>query len=265
MDNSRNIRNPWLASSINWQDWSKESGVPVGDLQQLWKDDNGLIDSLRIENTHRHPGETAMLAARQAVALEFLNSRQRGKLVAVVAFDLVESLVKQSHQRAASEWAVEELVHNGLLAALRMSRQNEDGQPIDKRGPLDDVMLYASRDDLAEFADVLPAASPASLTAISVESEARLSTPDLAKEYTVPLGALRKRLERWRKNHDCDYDEVENRRRNEPRFLYCESAVIPVIKAILSSTSRPSQKKRRTVVDWLLRLFRRTLRPSFDR
>jgi len=245
MDNSRNIRNPWLASSINWQDWSKESGVPVGDLQQLWKDDNGLIDSLRIENTHRHPGETAMLAARQAVALEFLNSRQRGKLVAVVAFDLVESLVKQSHQRAASEWAVEELLQDGSLAALRMSRQNEDGQPIEKRGPLDDVMLYASRDDLAEFIDALAAASSAPPTANSTETRPMLSAPDLAAKHGVPKNALRKRLERWRLNQDSGWIENGDPCLGEPTYLYSESAVLPIIDALRASATRPSRKKSR--------------------
>jgi len=62
--------------------------------------------------------------------------------------------------------------------------------------------------------------------------EAYLSASELATKYGVPpekRDALRKRLERLRRRSD-DYREVQNPRRNEPRFLYRVGAVLPLIE-----------------------------------
>ena len=61
---------------------------------------------------------------------------------------------------------------------------------------------------------------------------AKLSPNDPARKHGVSLGPLRKRLDRWRDEHDAEYSEVHNRKRTEPRFLYDESAVMPVIEAL---------------------------------
>ena len=60
----------------------------------------------------------------------------------------------------------------------------------------------------------------------------RLSVKDLATKHDVPYDALRKRLERWRYDHDAGYSEVANAAKNEPGCLYDELAVMPVIEAL---------------------------------
>ncbi len=70
---------------------------------------------------------------------------------------------------------------------------------------------------------------------------ARLSPSDLAQRYGVNAEALRKRLDRWRYVHDAGYAEVSNAARNEPKYLYDESAVLPVIEAL---KSKPAGRKR---------------------
>jgi hypothetical protein len=60
-------------------------------------------------------------------------------------------------------------------------------------------------------------------------SQAKLSPRELAQKHGVPSESLRKRLDRWRYDHDAGYVEVSNAARNEPKYLYDESAVMPVI------------------------------------
>ena len=59
-----------------------------------------------------------------------------------------------------------------------------------------------------------------------------MSPRELAHKYSVNCDQLRKRLDRWRYEHDAGYVEVSNPARNEPKYLYDESAVLPVIEAI---------------------------------
>jgi hypothetical protein len=61
---------------------------------------------------------------------------------------------------------------------------------------------------------------------------AKLSPRELASKHGVDAGALRKRLDRWRYEHDAGYIEVSNPAKNEPKYLYDESAVMPVIEAM---------------------------------
>ena len=65
----------------------------------------------------------------------------------------------------------------------------------------------------------------------------KLTPSDLAHKYDVPLAPLRKRLDRWRYEHDTGYSEVHNPKRNEPRYLYDESAVMPVIDALKANAA----------------------------
>jgi hypothetical protein len=47
-----------------------------------------------------------------------------------------------------------------------------------------------------------------------------ISAPELASRFGVPINRLRGRLETFRASNDAGYKEVENPRRNEPRYLY---------------------------------------------
>ena len=61
---------------------------------------------------------------------------------------------------------------------------------------------------------------------------AKLSPRELASKHGIALRALQGRLERWRREHDAGYVEVSNARKNEPKYLYDESTVKPVIDAL---------------------------------
>ena len=58
------------------------------------------------------------------------------------------------------------------------------------------------------------------------------SVSDLATRHGVPRAALEKRLERWRRRVADGYVENRTRGCRKPRYLYQESAVMPVIKEL---------------------------------
>jgi len=60
-----------------------------------------------------------------------------------------------------------------------------------------------------------------------------LSAADLAIRFGIPLGSLRKRLERWRHNHADGWMEVSSTERapRDPKFLYRLDAVGDVVSA----------------------------------
>jgi hypothetical protein len=75
----------------------------------------------------------------------------------------------------------------------------------------------------------------------SVRVSPKMSPKDLSRKHNVSLKALRGRLDRWRYEHDSGYSEVANRKRNEPHFLYDESAVMPIIEAMKAKSTDAQQ------------------------
>jgi hypothetical protein len=65
-------------------------------------------------------------------------------------------------------------------------------------------------------------------------------------------GAIGKRVERWRKTHDDDYREVQNRRRNEARYQYRVAAIMPLLND-LRLTARRSNVGRNSFHAAILR------------
>jgi len=63
-------------------------------------------------------------------------------------------------------------------------------------------------------------------------SSAKMSARELAEKHTVDPDKLRKRLDTWRYDHDSGYVGVQNRKPREPKYLYDESAVMPVIEKL---------------------------------
>jgi hypothetical protein len=61
-------------------------------------------------------------------------------------------------------------------------------------------------------------------------SQAYLSGMDLARTFEVPAEALRKRLERWRRNNRDRYRTQVDRHRNAPTYTYQVNAVRAVIE-----------------------------------
>jgi len=78
--------------------------------------------------------------------------------------------------------------------------------------------------------DHVPANGTASK--LAQPGSAKMSPRELATKYGINAEALRKRLDHWRYDHDAGYVEVSNAARNEPRYLYDESAVMPIIDAL---------------------------------
>ncbi len=96
----------------------------------------------------------------------------------------------------------------------------------------------ADRLSLSEIAEVLRRADQRMHRSVNASSRPDeesgrqagfLSSGDLAKRYTVPLGALDARLRRWRNGHWNDWHKTSDVARNEPRYLYKVSAVMAII------------------------------------
>ena len=70
------------------------------------------------------------------------------------------------------------------------------------------------------------------------------SQPDLAKKYNVPEDALRKRLERFRHQHDDGWQEMPNPRANEAKYIYRGDAVMNIIKGLKEKSAKRQLKSR---------------------
>jgi hypothetical protein len=70
-----------------------------------------------------------------------------------------------------------------------------------------------------------PAREPTALPAM-------LSAPDLARWLDLPVSRVESALRRYRTEHRDCCQEVENRRRNEPRYLYRTADVLPVLQRL---------------------------------
>ena len=71
-----------------------------------------------------------------------------------------------------------------------------------------------------------------------------LSPSEMADRFGVPLGALQKRLERWREKnpfHD-GFIENEGRKPREAQYLYKPDAVKHIIDKLKTSSERPAKK-----------------------
>ncbi len=64
-----------------------------------------------------------------------------------------------------------------------------------------------------------------------------LSDRKLSEKHGVPYHPLRMRLQRLRAKSDDGWVEVQNRKVNEPRYLYCEEAVRPILDAFNERSS----------------------------
>ncbi len=85
---------------------------------------------------------------------------------------------------------------------------------------------------------------------VKVLTNAKLSPCELANKHGVNVGALRKRLERWRFGHDSGYIEVSNPAKNEPKYLFDESAVMSVINNLKTKSAgqeRPTNVQQKNI------------------
>jgi hypothetical protein len=164
-------------------------------------------------------------------------------LLASDLVDIVES--RFGHQRLPIRWAIHELTLEKKLKALDKDTMPPEtpivryshlgnprltyataGQlpPVDTSVPLDQFKLKPL-DALWDWWRALDK-DPGG----SIEGNAYFSPKELAQRYGVNQDALRKRLERWRKqNPDGGWIENENRGGRDPKYIYLESAVRDII------------------------------------
>jgi hypothetical protein len=64
-----------------------------------------------------------------------------------------------------------------------------------------------------------------------VIEQSYLTARDIARSYGVQYHALRKRLERYRRNGGTGWKEAEDRTTRSERYLYLVSAVWPIIQS----------------------------------
>jgi len=74
------------------------------------------------------------------------------------------------------------------------------------------------------------------------EDSSTLSVTELASKFDLPHDPLRKRLQRLRRHDDGCFIEVENKRRNQPRFLYTYGRVKHIIRAMKPSNEMPNER-----------------------
>jgi len=75
------------------------------------------------------------------------------------------------------------------------------------------------------------------------DADLRLSASQLAERYGLPLVRLSKSLERWRNKHHDGWEEIQDRRMNEPRYLYRVGSIWSLIQNLQLSDSRQTGKK----------------------
>jgi hypothetical protein len=79
-------------------------------------------------------------------------------------------------------------------------------------------------------------------TALPTPDEKAWFTPDrLVEIYGLKKDALRKRLERYRRNNLNGWKESEDRRPREPKYLYQVQAIKSILKDLRASSQRPAK------------------------
>ena len=64
----------------------------------------------------------------------------------------------------------------------------------------------------------------------------------MARLFEVPPNSLENRLKRYRRGHSDGWQEIEDAKPNEPRYLYQLSAVSPIIEDLQKTTAQRPAK-----------------------
>ena len=113
-------------------------------------------------------------------------------------------------------------------------------------GPSSRRFATASESDIRVFRDagrkLLGMIGPPPIAArVRTPTLGMASCADLAAKHGIPPESLGKALQRHRASNDDGYHEVQTRRSNEPRYLYAEASVLPVIERLKARASRPTK------------------------
>jgi hypothetical protein len=205
-----------------YQDWPKELSDPIVDpirknwVANLWQMLCGSLEAIVLDGRFRgqYAGPPAPIAGVSAASYHELGLALAAEVYHGIA-------VGMEMQEVWSKGGGKgDVPVTGVKEYLR------------QRAPrFDSGRLVALIRDEAARAERMHG-KPAAATPSDPEPAAKLSPSDLARKHGVSGEALRKRLDRWRYEHDAGYHEVANPKRNEPKYLYDESAVMPVIDAL---------------------------------
>jgi len=104
--------------------------------------------------------------------------------------------------------------------------------------PAEEVLATAATIGIS----ALPAKASFAAAAANLDENALYTYARLAELFGLPEEALRKRLERYRQtNLDHGWEEIANRRANEPKYRYELRAVKHIIEDMLASSERPAE------------------------
>jgi hypothetical protein len=192
------------------------------------------VDNLRndIVASFQHDDPSQRVAFLQGIAIGILHDfapvmswleRNRPLENAKAVRDRLWSILEEAKQCAGME-----IPH---LAGGKISRSEDELTEGARRGA--ELIVVANRFavSLLGLADDIEAESNTGF----------LTSTQLAKKHRVNAEALRKRLERWKRTHPDDWQEVANRRSKEAQYLFRESAVLPIIKKLKASGKRPAK------------------------
>ena len=125
-------------------------------------------------------------------------------------------------------------VENGSWAVPSLTPPERILKAYQFTGPMFDARFRATLAELRHALHGAVAENHAEKTGEKVVSEGKLSPSEIAQRYSLPVGSVRKALERWRKKNAGGDGFVENpdARKNEARFLYDLRIVGYVIDAL---------------------------------
>lgn len=100
------------------------------------------------------------------------------------------------------------------------------------------------KDRIQPAAPAPTGAPPMSRLPLTAASESFLSALDLSTMTGIDAEKLRKRLERWRPMHDDGWYEVNDRKANQPKYLYNVGAVRELIDEMRADASDAASVQR---------------------
>lgn len=209
------------------------------------------------------PDDGQLRRAEQAILDLIEDTFAPGCLLIVSAADLLDRVQNQGHRPHVTWDALDEILGLGIDCGaidarwLRLPGQsNPPRQWDDIAIAVDTLRLRELRAVVNEWwgpgwdnAEDQPVATETPQRPEPALPNAMLSAPELARLYGVDPDRLRKRLERWRMDHDTGYIEVDfgSRAPREAKYLYQVSAVQPILERLrvdAASIKRPSKDSR---------------------
>lgn len=112
----------------------------------------GVLDALpNVSQRFNRPADSAVAIAKLAIVNLLENTPAQCRHVIYCAFDLFAALDAKGVSRAASAFAVDELIRADVVIASNLALLDGAGNSLDSRGPWDDVLVTAELGELADW------------------------------------------------------------------------------------------------------------------